>query len=252
MAGTITRSTVTHRSRGVVKALVDFTCDASGDASITSIGSLFGRLKAVAIPVGGATFAYGSAVITVTDGVSGAALLTIDTDPFAQEAGSGQFTSTTTGDDTGGAAEDLFTTGAAHGLAIGDWIIPLTKTGGTLPTLGTAYIVRTASFAATTFTLATAAIGGAAIDLGSDITAMTWIKVGGQAAVKYFRPSADLADINGAAVAASANNPTTDRDILFNGKISVTVAQGGNLGHGYLHLIVDETGLGNTELPVGG
>jgi N4-gp56 family major capsid protein len=85
------------------------------------------------------------------------------------------FAGTTTGDTTGGAAEDLFTTSVAHGLSVNDPIRFSAKTGGTLPTVGTVYYVKTVN-SATTFTLS-ATVGGAVMEIGAtDITAATWGK----------------------------------------------------------------------------
>lgn len=68
MAGTIGRTYIQHRSRGVVRNELAITCDASGDASATIAGVGFGRLVGVLYNGG----LDASAVITVTDTKSGA------------------------------------------------------------------------------------------------------------------------------------------------------------------------------------
>lgn len=58
---------------------------------------------------------------------------------------------------------------------------------------------------------------------------------------RYFRPSNDIVGADGVAVTDGANSPNSNRDILVGGKIKVVAAQGGNLGAGAIHLVIDET-----------
>lgn len=75
-------------------------------------------------------------------------------------------------DETGGAAEDLWTAGSAHGLAVGDKVrFTAAGTGATGYTTGTVYWVAAVP-ATTTFTLS-ATEGGSAI-AGTDDSAGTW------------------------------------------------------------------------------
>lgn len=72
-------------------------------------------------------------------------------------------------------ATDLFTTGAAHGLAVNDRITFSSITGGAGISTGVTYWVKTTPLT-TTFTLS-ATQGGATLDItGSNITAATWVK----------------------------------------------------------------------------
>jgi hypothetical protein len=81
------------------------------------------------------------------------------------------FASTT----TAAFATDLFTTGAAHGLAVNDRITFSAITGNTSLVTGTTYYVKTTPLS-TTFTLS-ATLGGATFDVAtSNITASTWVK----------------------------------------------------------------------------
>jgi hypothetical protein len=143
MAGSITSTTIEHRSRGVIKMKAVITCDASGDASVSVIGVAFGKLVGVGYVPG--TLATG-VDITVSDTASGKALLT------------------------------------------------LTNAGLT---------------------------------------------------ARYFRPTAVVSDSVGTAVAAATTAPNVNRDIFVGGKISLLVAQGGNLGAGELHLVIDESDIGH-------
>lgn len=79
---------------------------------------------------------------------------------------------TVTYDETGGAAEDLWTAGSAHGLAVGDKVrFTAAGTGATGYTTGTVYWVAAVP-ASTTFTLS-ATEGGSAI-AGTDDSVGTW------------------------------------------------------------------------------
>ena len=60
----------------------------------------------------------------------------------------------------------------------------------------------------------------------------------------FFRPTTVIADNAGTAVTAAATAPNVNRDMFVAGKVSVTVASGGNLETCTLSLIVDEAGLG--------
>jgi hypothetical protein len=75
MAGTITASTSSSKGRGLVRIRCTLVTDASGDATATIVGSAFGRI--VGFLYNGGLDA--SAVITVTDSQSGAAVLAYTT-----------------------------------------------------------------------------------------------------------------------------------------------------------------------------
>lgn len=75
MAGTITQGVISHRSRGLVRTDVSITTDASGVATATVVGVGFGRLVRVLYDGG----LDASAVITIADAKSGAALITYTT-----------------------------------------------------------------------------------------------------------------------------------------------------------------------------
>jgi hypothetical protein len=85
------------------------------------------------------------------------------------------------------------------------------------------------------------------LDTGADITvkdaesgtALLTLTDAGTSA-RYFRPTAVVATSAGAAVTAADTAPNVNRDIFVAGKVSVTVAQGGNLGAGEIHLLIDE------------
>lgn len=79
------------------------------------------------------------------------------------------------GTSTAAAADDIFRA-TAHGLAIGDAITVLTKTGGTGVTLGQVYWIIGANFASGTFQVS-ATPGGASIDITVDMTAYTFAKL---------------------------------------------------------------------------
>ena len=75
MAGSIAYNKVEHRSRGVVGTKVTIVTDASGDASLTTVGVGFGRLVGVLYDGG----LDASAVITISDTKSGAPVLAYTT-----------------------------------------------------------------------------------------------------------------------------------------------------------------------------
>lgn len=75
MAGTAVATQVAHRSRGIVRTNITIVTDASGDASVTTVGVGFGRLVAVLYDGG----LDASAVITISDAKSGAPVLTYTT-----------------------------------------------------------------------------------------------------------------------------------------------------------------------------
>lgn len=60
---------------------------------------------------------------------------------------------------------------------------------------------------------------------------------------RYFRPTAVIATNAGAAITAADTAPNVNRDIYVAGKLKLVAAQGGNLGAGELHIVVDESDL---------
>lgn len=64
-------------------------------------------------------------------------------------------------------------------------------------------------------------------------------------AAHSFRPTTNVVDNAGAAVAAAASAPNVNRDIFIGGKIDVSVASGGNVKTGKLALLIDEDGVGD-------
>ena len=155
------------------------------------------------------------------------------------------FSDTTTGDATGGVTENLFTAGSDHGLAIGDRVQLISKTGGTGLSLATDYYVIPEGFAATTFELSTT-VGGTSVDFTTDVSACVWQKMTyGANLASFFRPTTNITTNVGAAgaVSAHATAPNVNRDIFLAGKIKVALAQGGNLGEGDIHLFVDEANI---------
>lgn len=74
MAGTITPAVTRHRSRGVVRADVAITTDASGDATVTSIGSFYGRLVGLLYEAGDLATGVD---ITIVDVATGAVVFTL-------------------------------------------------------------------------------------------------------------------------------------------------------------------------------
>jgi hypothetical protein len=243
MAGTVSPAVISHRSRGLVRLDLAVTCDAAGAASATLAGLGFGRLVGIA--------AAGKAgdLISISDGKTGAALCSL-------RLGSA-FGNTTTGDTTGGVSEDLYTTGAAHGLVAHDVIVfsSITGGGGTGVVVNTPYwVVDDASLAATTFSLAASLADSTAGTIviknvgTADISAATWYKVA--AATRYIRPSTAIVDNAGAAVAAADTAPNVNRDILLGGKVKVAVVGGNSSGTSTVSLLIDEDGIGDLALTV--
>lgn len=248
MAGSVAVSPTLHRSRGVIKVKAVLTADASGVVTASDLPEVFGRLVAFGFKPGAA--GYGP-VLTVKDKVSAASI-------FSYDVGTAQkFGNTTTGDTTGGTAEDLWTTGAAHGLSASDGIVFLSLTGNGSggPTVGTEYFVVTGgSLAATTFqlsdTVAHAVAGTNIVNVGAtDASASTWYKVGGMVA-KYFRPTAIITTIAGAAVSAADTAPNVNRSLYVNGKLTIGATALGNLGTCEAYLVIDESGLGEPAVTV--
>jgi hypothetical protein len=249
MAGLLVPVEIQHRPRGVVRTDVDITLDdADGTLAATVVGVGYGRLVGYAIDWG--NLGAGTAVITVKDNKGLATLLTLDADNFDTAA---LFGSTTTGDETGGAAADLFTTGAAHGLVAGDVIVFTAQTGSTLPAVGARYYVDPANLTATTFRLSTDGLGTPDVELDGDISAASWVNHTNPIAPMtplYKRPSVGIQGASGSAISGHANSPNVNRDIIVAGKVSVAVADGFPGGVGTLSLIVDESGLGDIAITV--
>lgn len=61
----------------------------------------------------------------------------------------------------------------------------------------------------------------------------------------FFRPTGVVTVKTGTDISAAAAAPNVNRNKFLSGKVSVTVASGGNAETGVLSLIVDETGIGN-------
>lgn len=64
------------------------------------------------------------------------------------------------------------------------------------------------------------------------------------------RPTMVIQDQAGTVVAAADTAPNTNRDIILAGKVTVTVASGGNVETGRLSLIVDEAYIGDLAITV--
>ncbi len=238
MAGTLTPTLEDASQIGTCRVKAVILTDAAGVASAVELPAAVGKLVGLAVVPG--TLEMGLTIFSITDAASGAAIATIDT--LALVTAAQKFSGTTTGDTTGGAAEDLWTTGAAHGLVDDDRIVftSITGNGANGPTIGTAYFVDQQN--ATTFILRTAAAGGGSVvNVGdTDASAAAWFKVGGAAQTpgKLFRPTAVVTDNVGVAVAAADTAPNVNRDIYLKGPVKVSVADGGNVKTGELHLIV--------------
>jgi len=139
MAGAITIKTIRHRRGGAVKLRIHIVCDASGDATVTTLPAVYGRLVGVGYKPG--TLATG-ADLTLKDVDSGATIFS-------------------------------FTNGGTSNL--------------------------------------------------------------------HFRPSAVITGNDGVAVTAADTAANVNRDLFVSGKVSLVVAQGGNLGAGDLYLEVDDS-----------
>jgi hypothetical protein len=66
----------------------------------------------------------------------------------------------------------------------------------------------------------------------------------------FVRPTGIIVDTAGAAITAATTAPNVNRDIYLAGKVSITVADGGNAETGVIAIIVDEEGLGDLALTV--
>lgn len=66
----------------------------------------------------------------------------------------------------------------------------------------------------------------------------------------YIYPSMPIQDQAGTVVTAAAANPNTNRPIVVAGKVTLTVAGGGNAETAIVSLIVDESYLGDVALTV--
>lgn len=245
MAGTIAATPVEHRSRGVTRTSISITTATGGTADATNVGVGFGRL------VGVMSAGPGAPLITLTDTRTGATILT-------HRPNVAVFGNTTTGDTSGGTSEDLWTTGAAHGLSEGDEIVFTSITGGGGgAAINTPYwVVTTTGFGATTFclsdTAAHAAAGTNIVNVGtSDVSAATWYAAGATVTPSFFRPTAVIKTNAGAAITAADTAPNVNRDIYLGGKVSVEATGGENTAAACtLVLIVDETGVGDLALTV--
>jgi hypothetical protein len=66
----------------------------------------------------------------------------------------------------------------------------------------------------------------------------------------YLAPTDIITDNAGVNVTAADTAPNVNRDIYIGGKVTVTVASGGNAETGTYVLIIDEQGLGEPALTV--
>lgn len=89
-------------------------------------------------------------------------------------------------------ADDIIDTAAPHGLADGDVFYFATKTGGSAVAVDTFYYVIAANLAAQTFQFS-ATPGGAAQNLGSDITAGTIRRIADAGSLDRTKPGMYLA-----------------------------------------------------------
>jgi hypothetical protein len=253
VAGTIASAKTEHRGRGVVKYTAKVTCDASGVATAAVVGVGFGRLVAVDVVPGDVPATLNAATLNVTDGLDAPVLALAGTNLVAT---ADKFGNTTTGDTTGGTAEDLWTTGAAHGLSEGDCIIFTVITGGGGgAAINTPYwVTKTTGFAATTFCLSdTKAHALASTNVvnvgGADVSASTWYNPA-KVTAKHFRPTQVIGTNVGANVSADPVSPNVNRDIVLGGKFKLGVTGGGNLGTYTLHFTIDESGIGYPAMTV--
>lgn len=78
MAGTLTKTVIRHRARGIVKLKAAFTTDASGDVTVGDIGPAYGQLVQVKYDAGSGGTALATGVdITVTDKDTGATIFSL-------------------------------------------------------------------------------------------------------------------------------------------------------------------------------
>lgn len=74
MAGSITSTVKSRKGQGIVRIKASFTTDASGDASITLIGSAFGRIVGIAYDAGDLATGVD---ITLSDADTGATIFSL-------------------------------------------------------------------------------------------------------------------------------------------------------------------------------
>jgi hypothetical protein len=230
MAGSILSDPIAPGRAGVKRIKATLTADSSGVVTARVAGIAFGRI----VGFGYKPLTGGFAPALTVSGDAGATILTYDV------ANATKFGNTTTGDTTGGVSEDLWTTGAVHGLVDGDQIVftAIAGNGAGGPTVGTAYYVDQKS--TTTFVLTTDSGLTLVQNVGAtDATSSTWYKVGAAAAV-YKRPTGVITDNVGVAVTAATTAPNVNRDLFVGGKVKIGATGLGNLGTCDVHIIVDE------------
>lgn len=115
---------------------------------------------------------------------------------------------------------------------------------------------------ATTIGVGYGRIVGCHYDGGLDASAVITIKdaktgatlfaytTGTEGTPTSFRPTAVVTDTAGTAVTAADTAPNVNRDIYVAGKVTITVASGGNAETGKFVLIVDEVGLADKAITV--
>lgn len=105
---------------------------------------------------------------------------------------------------------------------------------------------------------------GVAYDGGLDASAVVTLKdyrtgatlftltTGTEGTPVFMRPSTNVVDVAGATIAAADTAPNVWRDIKVAGKVTLTVASGGNVETGIIAFFIDETpkGLGALALTV--
>lgn len=73
---------------------------------------------------------------------------------------------------------------------------------------------------------------------------------GTEGVATYERPTIGVSTVAGAVVTAADTAPNVNRDIYAAGKLTLTVASGGNVETGIIAFIFDEAGLGEKALTV--
>lgn len=66
----------------------------------------------------------------------------------------------------------------------------------------------------------------------------------------FMRPTCAIVDAAGAAISAADTAPNINRDIKVGGKLTITVASGGDAETGKIAFLIDEKGLGDLALTV--
>lgn len=239
--------------RGTVSVRCDITTDASGDMTAVTLPAVFGRLvgvgytpyprwlpqtNTITVLASGGTFTITRNATTTAAIAANATAATV----AAAIAATGFGNPTVTRDGVVNAYVYTLTFDGEDFISLptsSKGTYAAVTTTATSLTGGANTATVTALYASTEFT---ALVTGADITIADATTGATILALtNAGTTARFFRPTALVRNNVGASITADTSNNDLNRDIYVAGPLTVTVAQGGNIGKGSLLLTVEES-----------